>query len=268
MEGEQLLFGNDQVRWYGLSYEELATLVAPRFNILSDRITRNEIAVIINMALTPGQTPLANILSKQYEYYSGRVVRRRGRVRFGHSSTVDRARPLVSNIGSLSSAQILESLYPERFDFVKSELQQWIQCETRISISALAAKFLLLCRSNKIPVMLDEVSRDFNVPVRLLLAKLSEVSYVPPLSPLEYIDRIIRRLELDQVQNIANELANNDNLIGCSPLVRAWCAILRCCKDKGIELKINTLAAEAGVTSVAIRNVLKRKVSRVDNNLS
>ena len=34
MEGEQLFFDNDQVRWYGLSYEELATLVAPRFNIL------------------------------------------------------------------------------------------------------------------------------------------------------------------------------------------------------------------------------------------
>lgn len=115
---------------------------------------------------------------------------------------------------SLSSGQILESLYPERFDLVKSELRQSIQSYTRISISALAAEFLWLCRSNKIPVMLDEVSKDFNVPARVLLAKLSEISYVPPLSPLEYVDQIIRRLDLHEVQDIAKELANNDNLVG------------------------------------------------------
>jgi transcription initiation factor TFIIIB Brf1 subunit/transcription initiation factor TFIIB len=57
---------------------------------------------------------------------------------------------------------------------------------------------------------------------------------------------------------MANELANNDNLIGCGPAVRACCAILRCCRDKGIELKISHLAAEAGVTPIAIRNTLKR----------
>jgi len=213
MERERLLFDHDNVSWYGLSYEELVTLVAPRFNILSDKITRNEIAVVINMALTHGQTPLADILSKQYKYYSGRAIRRGGRVRVGRSSRVDRVRPAKFNIDSLSSVQILESLYPERFDFVKSELQQMIQSDARISISALAAKFLWLCRSNKIPVMLDEVSRDFNVPARTLLAKLSEISYVPLLSPLEYVDRIIRRLDLHGVQDIAKELANNDNLV-------------------------------------------------------
>lgn len=259
MEGEQLLFDNDRDRWYGLSYEELATLVAPRFNILSDRIITNDIAVVINMALTPGYTPLADILSKQYEYYSGRAIRRGGRVRVGRSSRVDRIRPAKFNIDSLSSVQILESLYPERFDFVKSELQQLIQSDAYISISAIAAKFLWLCRSNKIPVMLDEISRDFNVPTRVLLSKLSEISYVPALSPLEYVDRIIRRLDLNEVQDIAKELANSDNLVGCSPAVRACCAIVRGCHDIGVELKINQLAAEAHVTPVAIRNALKRK---------
>jgi hypothetical protein len=47
--------------------------------------------------------------------------------------------------------------------------------------------------------------------------------------------------------SIANELAKNDNLIGCSPSVRGHCAILRWCHDKGIELKINRIAAEACV---------------------
>jgi SAM-dependent methyltransferase len=261
MEGEHLSFDYDRVSWYGLSYEELATMVAPRFNILSDRVARNEISVVINMALTAGHTPLTDILSKQYEYYSGRIVRRGGRMRLGHRSKIDRVMPAKFNLDSISSVHILEPLYPERFDFVKSELQQWIQSNntSRISISALAAKFLWLCRSNKIPVMLDEVSSDFNVPARVLLAKLSEISYVPPLSPLEYVDRIIRRLQLDEVCDIAKELANKDNLIGCSPAVRACSAIIRSCQNIGIELKINRLAAEAGVTPVAIRNVLKRK---------
>jgi hypothetical protein len=108
--------------------------------------------------------------------------------------------------------------------------------------------------------MLDEVSIDFNVPVRLLLAKLSEISYVPPLSSLEYIDRIIRRLQLFGIEDVAKELTNNDNLVGCSPAVRACCAIVRCCQDSGIELKMSHPAAEAHVTPVAIRNALKRKV--------
>lgn len=259
MEGERLLFDHDSVSWYGLSYEELATLVAPRFNILSDRITKNEIAVVINMALTQGQTPVSNIFSKQYEYYSDRVVRRGVRATLGHSSRVDRIIPPKFNLDSLSSVQLLESLYPDRFDFVKSELQQWIQTNNnRISIPVLASKFLWLCRSNKIPVMLDEVSRDFNVPVRTLLAQLSEISYVPPLSPLEYVDRIARRLQLHEVRDTARELASKDQLVGCSPAVRACCAIIRCCRNKGIELKITRLAAEADVTPIAIRNTLKR----------
>jgi transcription initiation factor TFIIIB Brf1 subunit/transcription initiation factor TFIIB len=85
-------------------------------------------------------------------------------------------------------------------------------------------------------------------------------SLVPPLSPLEYVDRIIRRLDLPEVQDIAKELANNDNLVGCSPAVRACCAIVRGCQDSGVELRINKLASEAHVTPLAIRNGLKRKV--------
>jgi transcription initiation factor TFIIIB Brf1 subunit/transcription initiation factor TFIIB len=112
----------------------------------------------------------------------------------------------------------------------------------------------------KIPVMLDEVCRDFRVPVRILLSRLSEISYIPPLDPLEYVDRITRRLQLHDVNETAKELASNDDLVGCSPEVRACCAIVRCCQHKEIGLSISRLAAEAHVTPVAIRNALKRKV--------
>jgi len=43
----------DRVNWYGLTYEELITLLAPRFRIVNDKVHRTNIDVMINMLLTP-----------------------------------------------------------------------------------------------------------------------------------------------------------------------------------------------------------------------
>ena len=91
--------------------------------------------------------------------------------------------------------------------------------------------------------MLDEVSRDFNVPVKLLLAKLSEISYVPPLSPLEYVDRIIDDFNYMTFRISQKNWQITIILSAASPAVRACGAIVRCCQDGGVELKINRLAA-------------------------
>ena len=58
----------------------------------------------------------------------------------------------------------------------------------------------------------------------------------------------------------------NDNLIGCSPALRARCTILRNCRNKRIDLKISHLAAEADVTPIAIRSTLKPTVWSVPTN--
>lgn len=255
-EGERMLF-DDDVNWYGLSYEELATLVAPRFSILSDRVLKNDISVVINMALTHGETPLSSVLSKQYEYYSGRILGRGGIAKI-HRSRAGRPRPPKFNIDDLPCARLLGSIYPDRFDFARSELQQWIELNRRVSLSVLAAKFLYLCRSIKIPVMLDEVSRDFEIPIRVLLYTLSKISYIPPLDPSEYVERIARQLQLQDLEESAKSIVITDGLTGCSPVVRACCAILRAAKNSCKALKMNDLAATAGVTPTAIRNAINR----------
>ena len=60
-------------KWYGLTYEELVCLIAPRFNLLDDRLVRTDISVLISMALTEGYTPLNTVLERNYEYYSGGI---------------------------------------------------------------------------------------------------------------------------------------------------------------------------------------------------
>ena len=254
MEGERISFGD--VDWYGLSYEELATIVAPRFSISADKVMKNDIAVVINMALSPGETPLGTILAKQFEYCSGRI-RNRGMIR--PSYTNHRRVPPRFNLDDLPCVQMLESLYPDRLDFVKSELQQWIEANRRASVSVLAAKFLWLCRSSKIPVMLSEVSADFHISTRALLGILSATSYVPPLLSSEYVERFTRQLQLPEyLEEDAKRLVNGDGLTGASPIIRACSAILKTARVKGIKLTLERLAQTASVTPTAIRNALHR----------
>jgi hypothetical protein len=52
----------DRVNWYGLTYEEIVTLLAPRFRIVNAKVHRTNIAVMINMLLTEGQTSLEKVL--------------------------------------------------------------------------------------------------------------------------------------------------------------------------------------------------------------
>lgn len=58
------------VSWYGLSYEELLTLVAPRFKIINSRVRKTSISFVMNMLLTEGNTSIKDILERNYEYNS------------------------------------------------------------------------------------------------------------------------------------------------------------------------------------------------------
>ena len=42
------------VNWYGLTYDELVTLLAPRFRIVNDKVLKTSIAVMINIVLDRG----------------------------------------------------------------------------------------------------------------------------------------------------------------------------------------------------------------------
>ena len=69
----------------------------------------------------------------------------------------------VINIDELQCTKLLSSLYPSEFDLVRTEMVQWVQNHDKISSSIMAAKFLWLCRINKIPAMFSEISKNFGV---------------------------------------------------------------------------------------------------------
>jgi hypothetical protein len=151
------------VNWYGLTHEELAILIVPRFYILEDRVHRNDISIMVNMLLTEGQTSLQSIAEFDLDYYSGPMKRRRpssprGLTRRGTRNLIN------IDIHDLECIKLLSSIYPAEIDFVNSELVQWTQSYgNKITPFLMAAKLLWLCRANKIPIMLREVSNDFHI---------------------------------------------------------------------------------------------------------
>ena len=110
------------VNWYGLPYEELVTLLIPRFRILNDKVLKTSIAFMINMVLREGQTSLERVLKRNYEYYSDRI-------RHVRSVGTDRTRDKkgIISIDELECTKLLSSLYPGEFDLVRTEMTQWIQ---------------------------------------------------------------------------------------------------------------------------------------------
>ena len=244
------------VNWYGLTYEELVTFIAPRFQILNDRVLKTDIAVVINMALAEGQTPLRNILKRNYEYYSDRIKR------YGYQGTdkIIRHRVKTINIDGLQCVKFLSSLYPSEFDFVKTELTQWMQNSTRLTPASMAAKFLWLCRTNKIPVMLNEVSRDFGVSIgRIKQTMMSDADYLPSLGTSDYIGRIAKQFGLhSNIEEHAIDIAEDNSFESTTPVIRACCAVIKAGELIGMYIHKAKLAYAFNISTVGINSALKR----------
>jgi hypothetical protein len=189
---------------------------------------------MINVLLTEGETSFESLLHHTYEYLAGPIRRRR--LTWGEKITKSK-KPI--NIHELECVKLFSTIYPLETDFVKTELMQWMQnSDTIITPSLLAAKFLWLCRTNKIPVMLREISRDFGVRTRNIVQTLSETEYIPPLSALEYINRISRQLNLpDNIRDHASYLVKEDTTIdNTTPMMKACCAVLKAVKAERFHL--------------------------------
>ena len=244
------------VNWYGLTYEELVTLLAPRFRIVNDKVLKTSISVMINMVLTEGQTPFERVLKRNYEYYSDRI-------RHVRSVGADRRRDKkgITSIDELQCTKLLSTLYPSEFDLVRTELTQWIQNDDRITPSLAAAKFLLCCRINKIPAMFNEVSKDFGISTKSVMQTMSEIDYVPALGAAEYVERLSKQLGLDDfVRDTAIDSVSK-NIEGSSPAIKACCAVIRATKRHGLKIKIFDIASTLDVTTTGIQLALKRETS-------
>lgn len=245
--GEFQMIGS--VNWYGLTYEELVTMLAPNFSIVSNRLLKNDTAALMNVVLKEGQTPLVRVLERHCEYYSDRQRR--------CSSTSTRVPRKKINIDELECVKLLTPYYLGEFDFVKSEFFQWLEMYGKAPPALMASRFLLFCRTNRIPVMIKEVARDFGISTRTLTQTMSEIDYLPALGPEEYIERLVRQLQLSDAIKDSAKAQVLTSLGGKSPIVRAASAVLRAAKGSQHGIKKSDVARALNVSIVSINLALK-----------
>jgi transcription initiation factor TFIIIB Brf1 subunit/transcription initiation factor TFIIB len=146
-------------------------------------------------------------------------------------------------------------------DLVIIEFSQWIESSKKLIVpSLMAARFLYLCRINKVPVMLHEVCRDFGIRPKNIMHMPSDTNYVPPLGMSDYICRISRQLGLpdnirDHALSLLKEYAIIDNT---TPIMKACCALIKAVKAKRVNIPRWEITSALGVTTVGVQMALKR----------
>jgi transcription initiation factor TFIIIB Brf1 subunit/transcription initiation factor TFIIB len=134
----------------------------------------------------------------------------------------------------------------------------------------MAAKLLWLCRANKIPIMLKELSNDFHIRAKDIIQALSETNYLPPLTALDYIDRISRQVNLpDSIRDRALSLVQQDmtmTIDNTTPGMKACCSVIRAAEESEFGLARLKVASILGVTTAGINMALKR-VETIGNKL-
>lgn len=236
--------------WHGIRYEDLVQLIAPRFEIIRQKVQVDESSVIINLVARRGVTPTERIITREYNYYLGQLhVSCRG-----WAPKRNRRAELLSKIETLQSFLHLSSIYPAEMDYVKSEISEWVQGEGRITTDLLGAKFLLLCRATRVPVFIREVLRDFSLSGRSLFKAMETCGYVPRLQTSGYIERASKELGLgDSVLKRACDLEVGEEVGGTSPAVRAGCAIIKSATEADVSLKLSDVAKHLSVSATSLR---------------
>jgi SAM-dependent methyltransferase len=236
--------------WYGIRYEDLVQLIAPRFEIIRQRVQVDESSVIINLLARRGVTPTERIITREYNYYLGQLhVKCRG-----WSAKRDRRLELIKRLQSLPSFALLSSIFPGEMDVVKNELSDWVQSAEHVGTDLAAARYLWSCRSNKVPVLLREVVSDFGISAKKLLRTAEANNYIPPLRTSDYIYRACKQLRIDQeTTEEAIILEGEGKIEGVSPAVRAGRAILATAAQRGMTLRTSEVAKCLSVSSTALR---------------
>jgi len=236
--------------WYAVKYEDIIRILAPRFEIVRQRVSVTRSGVFINLVAKEGITPPERIISKEYDYYLGsvRVDCRGPSFRIG-------GRRWSLDLETLSRFNHLSSLYPAETDIAKVELQEWLQSSQHGDRKTSAAKLLWLCRANGIPITVREIAEDFSVPAKKLVKTMFETGYIPPLRTEHYVDRISRELNLDPSLRIkAGEiLSKMREYDGRNPAVKAASVLLIASEGLGIDLRSTDLARSIGISTLGLR---------------
>jgi len=246
--------------WYGVKYEDIIKLLAPRFEIVRQRVCISRSGVFINLVAKEGVTPPERIVNKEYDYYLGSV---RVDCRGPSLHTGRKRRSL--DLETFSRFNHLSSLYPAEMDIAKVELQEWLQASQHVDRKTTAAKLLWLCRANGIPITLREIAEDFSISTKKLVETMFETGYIPPLRTEHYVDRISRELNLDVPlrRRTGEILAEMQECDGRNPAVKAATAVFIASKNLGIDLRATDLARSMGISTLGLRISVKRMQKEV-----
>lgn len=213
---------------------------------------------MINILATEGKTSLKSVFDRNYEYNSNRIqVHRLSKI--GGRTTKNRIKSI--DISELECIKFLSSYYPMEMDCVKAEFSQWTEKSNKIITPALvAAKVLWLCRINKIPLMLKEISRGFRIRTKIIMHMQSETDYIPPLGTQDFIGRLSLQLNLpEEIKDRALYLDKRyGSLNGTTPTVRACCAIIKATETERFAVPIGKVASALGITTMGIRMALEK----------
>jgi hypothetical protein len=149
-------------------------------------------------------------------------------------------------------------------DLVRAKFSQRIESSNKLIVSPLmAAMFLYLCRTNKVPVMLmlHEIYRDFRIRPKNIMHMFSDANYVPPLgSSLDYIYRVSKQLGLPgNTRDHALSLLEEDIVIDNTTLImRAYCALINAAKSGRFNMSKWKITSAFGISIVGAKMALKR----------
>ncbi|HKG87289.1 MAG TPA: methyltransferase domain-containing protein [Nitrososphaeraceae archaeon] len=246
------LISLDTINWYGLTYDELVSFIAPRFKILRERIVTTDSNMIINILSKEGVTSLESLDSHHYSYdytHERRPIRKR----------MER-RNKIDNVCEMPFIKSLYEMYPSRMDIVLKEIREWSNGQLGNSSPLMAAKILWLCRCNRVPVYLEEVLDGFSITLKHIRKILTDAEYIPPLRASDYISRIEKLLGLPtelvkDAQTIADQIKVVD---GSSPRVVAGYSIIKAASEYGTDIALKKVAQALRISSVALRHYQSR----------
>ena len=242
--------------WYAIKYEDIVNIIAPRFEIVRQKVSVNYRSVLISFVAKQGVTPPERIIHKESDFYLGAL-----RVNCRGQSSLSRIRRRRSiDPDELPTFTLLSSLYPNESDIVKSEFRSWIQNTQAVKKEIAAAKLLWLCRINGMPISLRELAKDFCLRTRSLSRVMLDVEYVPPLSVEHYVDRLTRAFKLDASHKakILEILSGVENCLKSSALVEASSAVIVAARSLALDIKVCEVAKHMGISTAAIRTWIKK----------
>jgi SAM-dependent methyltransferase len=244
--------------WYGMTHKQLIEILAPRFRITNSRklISKQAPYLTFSFLCEPGREGRITWNSNEIDY---ELLMKQTRIRAPARSCMNRKMSCDElRIDQLPSVTLLTKVYPENIKSIIGEIEQYKQSHKFATRKELASVFLHCCRNYRLPILLEEIARDFAIPVKEILYEAFRTDSLKPITPIDYIDRIIRLLGISEtIKNRAISRLSSVKEEGRNPAVLAAVSVVVACEEEGYSISRRSIAGAVEVTTVSIRNILR-----------